>query len=286
MKILITGAAGFIGSYLVRGLRDTDQVYGLVRKKAQLEEGPSRTVIECDLSLPLALSVLPKNIDAIVHLAQANVPFPDKAGDLFRVNTVSTQELLDYGRQAGIKSFIYASSGSIYGQGKTAFKEDDIPQPRDFYSVSKYSSELLIGQYRPYFNTAVLRFFAPYGQGQKRRLIPNLIERVKNGEEIQVYNDGNPKMNPIYVTEVVEIIKRLLKLNGHFILNVGGERAYFIKEIADLAGRLTGVMPRYKFLTDPSKQDLFGDISRMKSQIGFEPRISLSEGLRLMVGNQ
>jgi len=285
MNILVTGATGFIGSHLVRRLRDNNHVYCLVRKRGQIEELPNQSVIECDLGLPLNSNLLPTDIRAIVHLAQANVPFPEKANELYRVNTVSTQELLHYGFKSGITTFIYASSGGVYGSGNRRFSEDDIPQPLDYYSVTKYCSELLVSQYRQHFNTVILRFFAPYGVGQKNRLIPNLIERIKKGDEILIYNEGNPRMNPLYITDVVEIIARALTLSDHRVINVGGQESYNIREIAELMGKLLNVAPRYKFLVDKSKQDLVGDVTLMKSLLGYEPKISLAEGLRLMISN-
>lgn len=284
MNILVTGATGFIGSALISYLQKqhNNHIYCLVRSKTKIKESPSLTPIECDLSSLVDTDRLPEAMDIIVYLAQANVPFPDKANELFRVNTSSVQELLDYSYKIGAKSFVYASSGSIYGAGKRAFNETDIPHPLDYYSVTKYCSELLISRYQQYFNTVILRFFAPYGIGQTNRLIPGLIERVKTGKEITIYNEGNPRMNPIYITDVVTAIERSLALHGHHILNIGGAGVYNIKEMVEIISRLLGISPRYKMVSDESKQDLFGDITLMQTLLGYQPKISLEEGIRLM----
>ena len=284
MKVLVTGATGFIGSHLINNLEE-DSVFCVVRDKGRIRQSEGRVSIQQDLALPLNIANLPEDLDAIVHLATASVPFPNKAAEFFRVNTVSTQELLDYGRSIGIKTFVYVSSGSVYGDGKRAFKESDIPHPSSYYAVTKYCSELLVGQYHQYFNTVILRLFIPYGRGQQKgRLVPSLIEKVQKGEEVTIYNDGNPRTNPIYVSEAIRAILKSFILSGHHIINVGGWEVYSIRELADLIGELTGIKPRYKFLSDEAKQDVVGDIALMKSILDFEPRISLREGLKLIMG--
>ena len=114
-------------------------------------------------------------------------------------------------------------------------------------------------------------------------MIPNLIDRVKKGEEITIYNEGNPRMTPVYITDVVEVIKKALALKGHYVINVGGREAYTIKEMVEAMSNLLRIAPHYKFLTDESRQDLVADITLMKSLLGFEPRTSLAGGLGLMV---
>ena len=280
MKILITGAAGFIGSHLINSFKERDYIYILVRKRGQLKKPANCKVIEMDLSKPLQAENLPSELDVIIHLAQANVCFPERANRLFRVNTVSTQELLDYGRRIGIKTFIFTSSGSVYGSGNEVFKEEYLPRIGDFYSLSKYTSELLIGQYTKFFNTVILRLFVPYGKNQKGRLIPGLIERIKMGQKVTIYNEGNPRINPIYISDLLEIFKKSLYLKGNFLFNVGGERIYSIKEIAQIIGEVLDKKVYFKYISDRNKKDIIGDISLMKSLLDFTPQVTLKEGIK------
>src|SRR5207244_10815857 len=121
---------------------------------------------------------LPDGIDVIVHLAQANVPFPAGARELLAVNTVSTQNLLDYARYAGARSFILASTGDVYGRRFEPCKESDTLKGATFYALTKHAAELLTQAYTPSFRTCILRFFHPYGSDQSNRLIPNLANRI------------------------------------------------------------------------------------------------------------
>ena len=143
MKILVTGAAGFIGNHLITALAKEHLVYALVNIEQRLPRSSSCEKIEMDLNSFTDFKKLPPQVDIIVHLAQANVPFPEEGRKMFNVNTLSTQMLLDYGRNVGITGFIFASSGSIYGSGTKPFKETDPTACPDFYSFTKYKANQL-----------------------------------------------------------------------------------------------------------------------------------------------
>ena len=284
MNILITGAAGFVGGYLGRHfLGEGHFVYGLDRVRGELEAIDRFELIECDLGAPLPFDALPKSLDVIVHLAFADVTFPARANEACAVNVMGTQRLLDYGRRAGVQHFIYASSGAIYGFGPKPFREVDEPRPINYYAVTKCCSELLIRPYQEFFHTTILRFFFPYGKGQRGRLIPRLIQSVRGQQEIPIYGEGNPRINPIHISDVLEVMDRVMRLTGDHVLNVGGKETFTIKEVTDLVGELLGKTPVYKFLTDASRQDIMGDISTMKAVLNFEPEVCLAEGLKDML---
>jgi hypothetical protein len=100
MKLLVTGANGFIGRHLVAKLSHNHEVFALARNEHYSAPNKRVSVVAMDLGFALDLSQLPAKIDVIVHLAQANARFPEGANELLAVNTVSTQQLLDYGRRA------------------------------------------------------------------------------------------------------------------------------------------------------------------------------------------
>ena len=147
MRVLVTGATGFVGSHLLPALvAEGHDVFAAVRGADRLEHTAGITPVECDLAAPSEGRSLPE-AEAIVHLAQANVRFPEGASELYAVNTTSTQELLDHGRRTGASRFVLTSSGSVYGFGPTPFPESDPVRPHDFYALTKIHAEQLVAAY-------------------------------------------------------------------------------------------------------------------------------------------
>jgi UDP-glucose 4-epimerase len=280
MRILVTGAGGFIGGHLVPALAESGHsVLAIVRNASAYEAPVGVETIELDLTQPLGSASLPE-VDCVVHLAQANVPFPGSAVELYRVNTVATQELLDYARRAGAQRFLYASSGSVYGQGNRPFREDDELPIADFYAVTKINAEQTISTYRDFFHTVVLRFFMPYGPGQAGRLIPALIDRVREGRPVTLNDGGRPAGNPIYVGDVVRVIEAAIELEGHHVINVGGDEVVGIGDLARLIGEVVGREPEFEESSGSATRDIVGDTARMHELLSVRPLVPLATGLR------
>jgi nucleoside-diphosphate-sugar epimerase len=235
-------------------------------------------VLDLDLASPLP-DTLPE-VDAVVHLAQANVRFPDGATELFRVNTAATQELLDHARRVGAERFVYASTGSVYGFGDRPFNETDPVVQHDFYAVTKIAGEHLVGAYGEYLNTVVLRLFAPYGPGQNGRLIPGVIGRVREGRPVTLNDGGRPRMNPLYVDDVVRAFTGALELEGHHVLNVAGDEVVGIGDLAELAAQAVGRSPVLEDGTNAASGDLIGDTTRLHQVLDLRPLVSLEDGVR------
>lgn len=287
--MLITGATGFVGGHLIKILVEDHEVFCLVRQREQLiakidkHDLEKCVLINGDLSQPLDIRSLPPKLDAIIHLACARDPFPEEATRFFRASTGSTQELLEYGRRAGITHFIYASSGSVYGFGPSPFRESDPPNLLDFYAVNKYCSELLVNAYKDYFYTCILRLFFPYGPSLVNRRIPMIAERVIQGRPVSLVNNGQPRINPIYIDDLVKIIEASLWLNRSVTVNVAGDEVINMKELAELIGELVGQCPVFENSVDPSISDLIGNNELMHKLFPLEKLTSLREGLKRML---
>lgn len=280
MKVLITGATGFVGSHLIRRLAKKHHLYCIARRSIPELSRLGCSVIEHDLQQALDHRRLPSHVDVIVHLASVNLPFPDEALPSFSVIVSSTQHLLDYGRRVGIKNFLFASSGSVYGFGATPWREADPVHPASFYAINKYCAELLVESYKQFFSTCILRLFFPYGPGQVNRRIPMIIERVKRGDPVQIVNNGKPRINPIYIDDVIQIIEQALTLERHILVNVAGDQVIDMKQLAALVGDLVGRKPSFSETSDNQTLDLIGDNQLMHEIFRIDSLVPLQEGLR------
>ncbi len=285
MKIVVTGARGFIGGYLVPRLAERHEVVALRRATDEPLLRGEGNVVTLDLSRGFDLSVLPRAADVIIHLAQANVPFPQSASEMFAVNTSATQLLLDYARRVGARQFIFASSGDVYGARLGLAKESDETHPESFYAVTKRASELLTFSYREYLQPCVLRLFQPFGPGQSNRLIPKLADRIRLGESVKLNKDGRPHVTPFYIADVVSAFLRAVDGSFAGTVNLAGDTRVSVRELADAIGGALGREPRFEETVEEAG-DVMGSNDLMKQSLGDWEMVSLTEGLARTFGGQ
>lgn len=279
MKILVTGATGFIGRHLVLHLSAQHEIHALVRNARQTVSRKRISIVVSDLARPLDSSMLPAQVDVIIHLAQANVPFPEAANELFAVNTSATQQLLNYGRRVGARRFILPSSGYVYGHRLGPCRETDAAVPASFYAVTKYTSELLALAYSGYLEPCILRLFWPYGPGQSNRLIPRLADRIRQGKPIRLHKDDCPHIStPVYIDDVVIAFERAIHASYSGIINVAGDTVVSMRDLAKAIGRVLESQPVFE-KTNEETGDVIGDNTRMKQVFGVWPMVGLTEGL-------
>ncbi|MBK9637419.1 MAG: NAD(P)-dependent oxidoreductase [Bacteroidetes bacterium] len=193
MRYLITGASGFIGRNLVKQLLSTNDDFELllVQRDLPVFNDKRVTVKLLDLNSDIISNLKDENFDSIIHLAQSPHfrDFPDKASDIFNVNTRSVVELANLGISKGIKGFLFASTGSVYDLNGDILTESSPINASNFYAATKIASETLLVPYSSYFSVDILRIFNPYGPDQKGMLLPGLIDRIRNNEAIKL-NSG------------------------------------------------------------------------------------------------
>jgi UDP-glucose 4-epimerase len=281
VKILVTGAGGFVGQHLLERLGGEHELYPVVRTVPD----ETREWVVQDLSQPLDRSVLPDRIDAVIHLAQSPRyrEFPEGAEDVYAVNVHSTFELLEYARGAGAQSFVLASSGGVYGYSYEKLVETAPTFPLNFYITSKYAAESLVANYQPFFHTIVLRFFFVYGPGQDRMLVPTLIDKVRKGDQISIAGRPGQRINPIHVSDAVEVFPPALELARSDAFNVAGDEVVSIRDLVSMIEEATGEPAHVRHIDPEVEGDLIGDNMRMKDVLGVEPQTPLSDGIRSML---
>jgi UDP-glucose 4-epimerase len=280
VKVLVTGASGFVAPHLIRALvARGDEVVASARDAERIPEGAGIEPLPLDLAAPLDTVSLPE-VDAIVHLAQANVPYPERALELYRVNPVSTLELLAAYARTGARRFVHASSGTVYGLGDRAFRESDPGKHHQLYATSKIHAEDLVARSADVLDGAVsLRLFAPYGPGQVNRMIPGIIGRVRDGRAVSLNDGGRPRVNPIYVDDAVAAIVAALAVDGHLVVNVAGDEVVTIRQIAEAAGRALGTAPVFEDGGGAVAGDVIADTSAFRAWLGDRPFVPLDEGV-------
>lgn len=283
MKVLVTGATGFVASHLVPALAaDGHEVVALGHDAARIPAGAGITPLVVDLASPIGEGVLPA-VEAVVHLAQANVRFPEGADALFAVNTASTQRLLEHARASGASHFVFASSGSVYGMADHVLTEASPLAATDFYGATKVGAERLVGAYAGLLTTTTMRLFVPYGPGQTGRMIPAIAGRVRNGDAVTLNGGGRPRMNPVYVDDVIEVVRRGLTSSASVVLNVAGPDVVDVRGLAQAIGRAVGREPVFEDGSPEAAGDIESDTTRLREWLGDHRLTGLDEGLGRML---
>ena len=285
MKIVLTGATGFVGRALLPRLAANHEVISLARQPRPGEVPADVEWIELDLGRPLDSSALPARTDAVIHLAQSKRyrDFPEGAQDVFAVNVSSTFALLEYARSAGASKFVFASTGGVYGSSDRPLSETDRLNPLNFYISSKYSAESFVASYRPLFQTIVFRFFFVYGPGQQAMMVPSLLQRVLDGELITIQGDPGIRTNPIYVEDAAAVFEPALALDASDLFNIAGDEVVTIRGLVERMEQASGRTTTIASAPGDLGGDLVGDNTRMKEVLGVTPATRLLDGLRSMI---
>ncbi len=251
MRILVTGATGYIGSRLCRHLASQKEHEIISLQRPGHPTADEMKSIEWDLSNPIDETALPESVDAVVHLALARNfrLFPEGVADLFSVNVRATVELLEYARKASASHFLMASTGnSVAPDYKQIIGENPIP-PNDFYTASKLAAEALCRPYRSCFPINILRAFFPYGPGQDEKTIQRMIANIKAGKPISLARstDGNgDQLSLIYVDDFVGLIAQSIKEKWNGLFDVAAQEILSVRQIAEEIGRQLDIEPVFE----------------------------------------
>ncbi len=285
MKVLVTGATGFLGKAVVAFLALEHEVFALARQDAPPGLASRVAWHKADLSSPsLARDLdrsLPPDLEAVIHLAGVVGAGAEVSPELLRVTNVrATETLAGWARARRVGRFLFASTGGVYGYRREAVAETAQPTPRDPYAQSKADAEAvcqrILGP-----AAVLLRLYFPYGPGQpKQRLIPRLIASVRERREITVYNGGAPRLNPIYLDDAVAFVGRALVLPGvPPILHLAGTEVVSISDLAGLIGELLGIAPVFRHEQDPAISNLIANTSLTCRALHLRPSWTLRQGL-------
>jgi len=306
--VVVTGAAGFIGSQLserlvergdrVVGLDNLDPFYDPAIKRrnvAGLERSGSFELVEGDIrDRDLVRRLLgAQKPDSIVHLAalagvRPSLKDPVRYHD---VNCTGTAVLLEEARSAGISRFVFGSSSSVYGGNERVpfHEDDDVGRPVSPYAATKRSNELTCHTFHHLYgmDIAALRFFTVYGPRQRPEMaIHKFVRCVDQGEPLPLFGDGSSERDYTYIDDILDgVIKAHDKHRGFRIYNLGESATISLKELVAAIGRAMGAEPRVDWQPEQPGDvpRTHADIRRAREELGYDPQVDLVSGLERFV---
>lgn len=312
MKVLLTGAAGFIGrataeallkaGHQVVAVDNLNDYYAVSLKHARLaalREQPGLQFYPLDVADWPALDALfaEQRPDAVIHLAaQAGVRYSIQNPHAYaQSNLLGMTHILEACRQHPVQHLVYASSSSVYGKNaKAPFAEDDrTDQPVSFYAASKKANEVMAASYSHLYQLPAtgLRFFTVYGPWGRPDMAPWLFtEAILRGEPIKVFNHGRLQRDFTYIDDIVEGILRVLAQPPqgdcpHTLYNIGNhqpvELMTFISTIEQALGREAEKI--YLPMQDGDVPITYADTQKLRDAVGFSPDTPLADGMRRFV---
>lgn len=301
MRLILTGAAGFVGSHLAeRLLRQGHAVVGVDNfvtgrrvNLEPLEAFPAFTFLEADVCDPLSRGVAVGGLDWILHFASPASPPKYLAAPIetLRVNAEGTRHLLELARSTGA-GFFLASTSEVYGD------PDIHPQPESYWGnvnpngvrsvydeAKRYAEAMTFAFHRAHgVDTRVIRIFNTYGPRMDPydgRVVTNFIRQALAGEPLTAYGTGAQTRSFQYVDDLVEGIVRYLGVRHPGPVNLGNPHEFTMLELAQEVIALTGTTSGIVFESLPhdDPRQRRPDISLARELLGWEPRVELREGL-------
>jgi len=307
MKVLVTGAAGFIGSHLCeRLLRDGWQVLGVdnfddfydpqIKRHniAGCLENDNFELVEADIRDRTAMNdVVASGVDIIVHLAaRAGVrPSIDQPLLYADVNVNGTIVLLEAAKEQRTGKFIFGSSSSVYGNNKKVpFSEDDnVDFPISPYAATKKAGELICHTYHHLYEMSItcLRYFTVYGPRQRPDLAIHKFARlIGQGKPISIYGDGTMSRDFTYIDDIIEgTVAAMEKCGGFHIYNLGESRPITVNDLVAEIEKALG-KKAIKEYVPPQPGDVertYADVIKAVNELGYNPSTNIADGLARFV---
>ncbi len=306
MRILITGAAGFLGSHLCdRLLVDGHEIIGMDNfitgspdNIAHLAGNDRFQFFKRDVSNYI---FVPGKVDAILHFASPASPNPQSKSGYFnlpiqtmKAGALGTHNCLGIARREGSR-FLLASTSEIYGDPEVHPQTESYPGnvdpvgERAVYDEAKRFAESMTMAYHRFHgvNTSIVRIFNTYGPRmdlEDGRALPNLLKQALLGQPLTVYGSGSQTRSFCFVDDLVDGIVKLLYSNEHLPVNIGNPVEMSILEFAEAINRVTGNTAGIQYIEnarsarDPQRRQ--PDITRAKNILNWEPKVNLEEGIR------
>jgi UDP-glucose 4-epimerase len=304
MRVLVTGGLGFIGSNLSAKLVvDGHEVViidnlllGRYENVAKIKD--KIIIVEGDVNNKEDLQKVGP-VDIIFHLAaSSSAPMFEK--DLkaaYYNNIIGHVAVLEYAKEVGAQKVIYASTSSIYGNNPTPLRESDNVVPPNYYSVTKFAQEHTSHIFSRVHGLEIIgfRFMSVYGPNEKSKghfanLVSQFIWDMVAGKSPVLYGDGTQRRDFTYVGDIVQALTLAMNTDKRFgseIFNIGSTKDYSLLEMVDIINEANGTQIKPELIPNPVKEGYvmtqLASIDKISKQLGYEPSVSLEEGIKILV---
>jgi dTDP-glucose 4,6-dehydratase len=299
LHILVTGAAGFLGSHMCdRLLAEGHSVIGVDNfitgrrgNVAHLERESRFDLLEHDITRPLTVTA---RVDAIINMASPASPkdYLDHPIETLDVASIGSRNILELARLQGAR-YLVASTSECYGdplahpQVETYWGNVNPVGPRSCYDEGKRFAEAITMAYHRTYGipTAIARIFNTYGPRMKLddgRVVPSLIDQALRSKPMTVFGDGSQTRSFCYVSDLIDGMCRLMLADERYPVNLGNPVELTILEFAERIRRLTGSRSAIEFapLPEDDPKQRRPDIGKAERVLGWKPRVDLEDGLR------
>ncbi len=305
-KILVTGAAGFVGSkvsenlldkgHKVVGIDNMNDYYDPALKRwrlERLEKNANFIFYRVDIENFDALRVVferegPESI--INEAARAGVRYSMENPFVYMTtNAIGGLNLLELCRRCGVKKFVQASTSSLYAGQKMPFKEDlPVNTPISPYAASKKAGEAMAYTYHYLYglDVSIVRYFTVYGPaGRPDMSVFRFVKWIKEGVPIEIFGDGTQKRDFTFVDDIAEGTVRALQPAGFEVINLGNNTPHELNVLIELIEKETGRQSSRR-IRESNKADMeatWANIDKAKKLLNWQPQVSLAEGVRRTV---
>jgi UDP-glucose 4-epimerase len=297
--ILVTGGAGFIGSHIATRLVERGERVRVLDNFANSTPdnlAQIRTdveLIEGDLRIPEDVRRAVAGVELVYHEGALG-SVPRSIADphtSFAVNVMGTLNVLNAARDAGVRRVVYASSSSVYGNTPVLPKREDMtPKPLSPYAVSKLSAEQLCQVFHGVYGleTVALRYFNVFGprqnpDSQYAAVMPKFLRAYTSGQQPTIFGDGEQSRSFTYIDNVVDgnLLAGSASGAAGRVMNLASDRKYSVNHIARTMAELLGVPfdPTHEPPRTGDVRDSLADITIAREVLGWEPQVSLEDGL-------
>lgn len=292
VRVLVTGAAGFIGTHLVMKLIEHNaEVIALdnfsIGKKQNLKFFNGE-IIKADVTNRNLLSMIKGDLDYIFHFGAPSsvILFNENPSKCFNETCGGFLNIIKLAKEKTVKKIVYPSSGSVYGRTTPPQSEKDTPRPVNLYGIAKLTCEKIAELYLNDVKLVGLRIFAGYGPGEnhKGRIaspVTLFLNSIIANERPIVYGDGKQRRDFVYIDDIIKAIIRSAERETPPIINVGSGRSYTFNKVIAMINELLGKNIKPKYVPKPVNylERTEADITLMKSTLDIIP-LTLEEGLK------